>query len=42
MELRNKYQAELPICEAVDAVVNRGMSALEAGEALMGRMGRQE
>lgn len=42
MELKKKYQAELPICEAVDAVVNRGASALEVSEALMGRMGRKE
>lgn len=42
MELKKKYQVELPICEAVDAIVNQGMSALAAGEALMERMGRQE
>ena len=40
--LKKKYQVELPICEAVDAIVNQGMSALAAGEALMERMGRQE
>lgn len=42
MELKKKYQVELPICEAVDAIVNHGTPALEVEEALMGRMGRQE
>lgn len=42
MELKKKYQVELPICEAVDAIVNHGMPVSMAEEALMGRMGRKE
>jgi len=42
MELKKKYQVELPICEAVDAIVNHGMPVSMAEEALMGRTGRKE
>ena len=42
MQLKKKYNVELPICEMVNGIVNEGL-APSAGEAmLMGRMGRPE
>ncbi len=37
MRLKEKYQVEMPIVEAVDAIVNRGVSAAETVRMLMGR-----
>lgn len=42
MQLKQKYDVELPICEMVNGIVNEGLSP-EVGEAmLMTRMGREE
>ena len=42
MQLKKKYDVELPICEMVNGIVNEGLSA-ETGEMmLMTRMGKQE
>lgn len=42
MQLKKKYNVELPICEMVNGIINEGL-APAAGEAmLMNRMGREE
>lgn len=42
MELREKYHVELPICEMVNAIVNKGVPAAAAEDMLMGRVGKAE
>ena len=37
IELADRYQVDMPIVRAVDAVVNRGMPPADAVRALMGR-----
>lgn len=42
MQLKKKYDVELPICEMVNGVVNEGLSPETGEKLLMTRMGRQE
>ena len=42
MQLKKKYDVELPICEMVNGIVNEGISPETGEKLLMTRMGRQE
>lgn len=42
MQLKKKYDVELPICEMVNGIVNEGLSPETGEKLLMTRMGRQE
>ena len=42
MQLKEKYDVELPICEMVNGIVNEGLSPEIGEKLLMTRMGRQE
>lgn len=42
MQLKKKYDVELPICEMVNGIVNEGLSPEIGEKQLMTRMGRQE
>ena len=42
MQLKKKYDVELPICEMVTGIVNEGLSPETGEKLLMTRMGRQE
>lgn len=42
MQLKKKYDVELPICEMVNGIVNEGLSPEIGEKLLMTRMGRQE
>ena len=42
MQLKKKYDVELPICEMVNDIVNEGLSPEIGEKMLMTRMGKQE
>lgn len=42
MQLKKKYNVELPICEMVNGIINEGLAPAEGEAMLMNRMGKEE